>query len=324
MTVSLGTKTAWQYLENEKPQQNASVPIHTPPIQYFFLWPFASGTEEFNGISHQLCLIMSIDPSEYLADPGYFNVSPQGKAPMLIAIAGGASSGKLEVCRLIEHKFASKADTNVSVLSLHSFYRELSEHEQQLAVNGDLNFDHPSAFDFDLLESVLKDLLVGKSVEVPVWDNRLHKRVGVQEIHTAHVILLEGILVLYPASIRRLLNMKVYIDIDSDDRLASRVQNNSILTDPVPLERVLRQYVKFVKRSHDEFVQPTKQYADIIVPRGMKNKAALTLITEHIASFLQRKDAYVVSDESGRTLLGSDRSRELLGSKDSEFKLIPQ
>ncbi|KAI8578291.1 hypothetical protein K450DRAFT_248130 [Umbelopsis ramanniana AG] len=263
---------------------------------------------------------MSIDPSEYLADPGYFNVSPQEKAPMLIAVAGGASSGKLEVCSLIGERFASKADTN----SLHSFYRELNEQEQQLAELGDLNFDHPSAFDFELLEVTLKDLLAGKSVQVPIWDNRVQKRVGFKDIHSAHVIILEGILVLYPASIRKLLNMKVYIDIDSDDRLASRVQHNAKLSDPVPLERILRQYVKFVKRSHEEFVQPTKQYADIIVPRGIKNKAAITLITEHIASFLQGKDAYVLGEESGRSLLGSDHSTELLGSKDSEFKRIPQ
>ncbi|CAO3661476.1 unnamed protein product [Umbelopsis ramanniana] len=267
---------------------------------------------------------MSIDASEYLADPGYFNVSPQEKAPMLIAIAGGASSGKIEVCSLIEEKFATKADTNVSVLSLHSFYRELNEQERQLAELGDLNFDHPSAFDFDLLEATLKNLLAGKSVQVPIWDNRVYQRVGFEDIHSAHVIILEGILVLYPASIRKLLNMKVYIDIDSDDRLANRVKHNAKLSDPVPLERVLRQYVKFVKRSHEEFVLPTKQYADIIVPRGVKNKAAITLITEHIASFLQGKDAYVVNEESGRSLLGSDNSTELLGSKDSEFKRIPQ
>ncbi|KAG2183901.1 hypothetical protein INT44_008912 [Umbelopsis vinacea] len=251
---------------------------------------------------------MSIDASEYLADPGYFNVSPQEKAPMLIAIAGGASSGKrkvnikvwliqLELCSLIGDRFASKADTNVSVLSLHSFYRELSEQEQQLAQLGDLNFDHPSAFDFELLEETLKDLLAGKSVKVPIWDNRVQKRYINENAHRIKSISLVS---------------------------NTLVQHNARLSEPVPLERVLRQYVKFVKRSHEEFVQPTKQYADIIVPRGIKNKAAITLITEHIASFLQGKDAYVLGEESGRSLLGSDHSTEILGSKDSEFKRIPQ
>ncbi|CAM0139832.1 unnamed protein product [Umbelopsis sp. WA50703] len=215
----------------------------------------------------------------------------------------------------------------MSLCCLQSFYRELSDQERKLADNGDFNFDHPSTFDFDLLESALKDLVDGKSIELPNWDVRLHKRVGTLEVNPADVILLEGILVLYPPAVRNMLNMKVYIDVDSDDRLARRVKSNSISKNPQPLEPLLHQYVRFVKRSHEDFVLPTKQYADIIVPRGMDNKPALKLMTDHIRSFLDGKDSYTVSEEKGQSvMIGSPHiaASEILGNKESQFRLLPK
>jgi len=208
------------------------------------------------------------------------------KSPFLIGVAGGTASGKSTVCEKIMEKLGSGSD-QVMILSQESFYRELTVHEIARARQGMFNFDHPNAFDNELMESCLKDIMAGRPTRVPVYDFRTNSRVPstFTTIYPSDVILLEGILVFYFPNVREMFDMKLFVDTDADSRLAKRVLKDTEELGRT-LDQVLHQYTSFVKPAFEEFCIPTKKFADVIIPRGADNTVAIDLIVQHITAIL--------------------------------------
>jgi len=211
--------------------------------------------------------------------PPWYDSYGQLKEAFLIGICGGSASGKTTVAT----KIIKELDVQwVSLLSMDCFYRvEYTEEEKVLIRRGDYDFDHPDAFDFDLLEETLMRLKEGKSVEVPVYNFKTHSREKLwKTIYGANVVIFEGILSFSSPKLLDLLDMKVFVDTDSDIRLARRLKRD-ITERGRAIEGVLKQYNKFVKPSFEHYIEPCKKNADIIVPRGGENVIATTLIVKY-------------------------------------------
>uniref|UniRef100_A0A8C3L5F2 uridine/cytidine kinase n=1 Tax=Chrysolophus pictus TaxID=9089 RepID=A0A8C3L5F2_CHRPC len=171
---------------------------------------------------------------------------------------------------------------------MDSFYKVLDEGQQALAARSDYNFDHPDAFDFELLVSVLRKLKKGKSVKVPVYDFTTHsRRREWKTVYGANVIVFEGILAFANKELLKLLDMKVFVDTDSDIRLVRRLQRD-IMERGRDIVGVIKQYHKFVKPAFEQYIEPSVQVADIVVPRGGENSVALDLIVQHVHSQLEK------------------------------------
>jgi len=175
--------------------------------------------------------------------------------PFIIGVAGGTASGKTSVCELIMQQLKNR---RVAMMSLDSFYRPLS-HEERANVR-EYNFDHPDAFDWDLLSETLKSLRDGKSVNIPVYDFVTHSRAPDKSttIYGADVIIIEGILIFYIAEMRNIMDMKIFVDADSDTRLARRIVRD-INQRGRDIMGVIRQYERSVKPAFEEYVLPTKK-----------------------------------------------------------------
>ncbi|KAE9550607.1 hypothetical protein FO519_006178 [Halicephalobus sp. NKZ332] len=207
--------------------------------------------------------------------------------PYLIGVAGGTASGKTSVCNKI---IETLGDTRkrVVIISQDSFYRNLEPEELKLATSGDYNFDHPQAFDDALFKQVLMDLKAGSPVSIPHYNFVTHSRDPDQavRIENVDVVLIEGILVFYDPEIRELFDMKIFVDTDSDIRLARRVRRD--LEDRGRnICQILHQYTTFVKPAFDEFCFQTKRFADIIIPRGADNTVAIELLVQRIHEILR-------------------------------------
>lgn len=175
----------------------------------------------------------------------------------------------------------------VVALSQDSFYKDLTEEEAKLAEKGDFNFDHPDAFENKLMFSVLNSLRNGESVTIPKYDFRTNSRIPESVlVEPADVIIVEGILIFYDQALRELFDMKLFVDADSDIRLARRVQRDTRERGR-NLHQVLHQYLTLVKPAFEEFCLPTKKYADVIIPRGAENEIAIDLILHHIHDILR-------------------------------------
>ncbi|XP_048524616.1 uridine-cytidine kinase isoform X2 [Dendroctonus ponderosae] len=202
--------------------------------------------------------------------------APEGKSPFLIGVAGGTASGKSTVCKRIMEKLGQAEIDNkqrqVVCIAQDSFYRDLTPSEIAKAAKGQFNFDHPDAFDETLMKTTLNDILAGKIVTIPTYDYKNHalKKNELLTIYPADVVLFEGILVFYFPEVRKLFHMKLFVDTDSDTRLARRVPRD-INERGRSLDQVLNQYMNFVKPAFEEFCSPTKKFADVIIPRGADN-----------------------------------------------------
>jgi uridine kinase len=206
--------------------------------------------------------------------------------PFLIGVAGGTASGKSTVCSKIIEGVGSGHVRHVEVVSQECFYRDLNENEQALAMKGQFDFDHPDAFDEELMIRTLKDMMQRKCVTIPVYDFLHHKRSGERVVYPADVILYEGILVFYFKPLLDLFNVKLFVDTDADTRLARRVARD-MKERHRTLDHVINQYMTYVKPAFEEFCLPTKKYADIIIPRGPENIVAVDLIVQHIQDLLR-------------------------------------
>ncbi|XP_036327531.1 uridine-cytidine kinase isoform X1 [Rhagoletis pomonella] len=219
------------------------------------------------------------------------------KTPFLIGVAGGTASGKSTVCKKIMEQLGQadmeQAQRQVVTISQDSFYRELTAAEKIKAQKGLFNFDHPDAFNENLMYDSLQDILKGKIVKVPCYDYRSNSldHENMLTIYPADVVLFEGILVFYFPKIRDLFHMKLFVDTDSDTRLARRVPRD-INERGRDLDAVLTQYMTFVKPAFEEFCSPTKKFADVIIPRGADNTVAIDLIVQHIRDFLNNRSRY--------------------------------
>ncbi|XP_059420055.1 uridine-cytidine kinase 2-B-like [Carassius carassius] len=212
------------------------------------------------------------------------------RQPFIIGVSGGTASGKSSVCeKIMELLGQNKIDRHqrqVVILSQDSFYRELTPEQKAKALKGQYNFDHPDAFDNQLVMKTLCDIIQGKTVHIPVYDFVTHSRKAeFVTVYPADVVLFEGILMFYAQEIRDLFQMKLFVDTDPDTRLSRRVLRD-IGERGRELEQVLNQYITFVKPAFEEFCLPTKKYADVIIPRGADNLVAINLIVQHIQDIL--------------------------------------
>ncbi|XP_034394032.1 uridine-cytidine kinase-like 1 [Cyclopterus lumpus] len=237
--------------------------------------------------------------------PWYNEHGAQSKEAFVIGLCGGSASGKTTVAR----KIIEALDVPwVVLLSMDSFYKVLTPDQQTLAASNDYNFDHPDAFDFDLLTHTLRKLKQGKSVKIPVYDFTTHGRQKewVRRTHTNGCCLTSwfedssppplslslslSLSLLVPPG--QLLDMKIFVDTDSDIRLVRRLRRD-ISGRGRDIEGVIKQYNKFVKPAFEQYIEPTMRLADIVVPRGGCNMVAIDLIVQHVHSQLEERELSV-------------------------------
>lgn len=203
------------------------------------------------------------------------------KKPILIGITGGTGSGKSTVAKEIYKAIKEK---NVAILEQDSYYKDQSylTFEERKKTN----YDHPFAFDNDLLIEHLITLLDGKSIEKPIYDFEQHNRKEETiTVYPKDIIILEGILILSDEKIRDLLDIKIFVDTDSDVRVIRRITRD-IKERGRSLDSVIDQYMNTVRPAHMQFVEPTKKYADIIIPEGGYNKVAIDIMVAKIQSII--------------------------------------
>lgn len=204
--------------------------------------------------------------------------------PIVIGVTGGSGSGKTSVSQAIFNYFPGKS---IMMLEQDSYYKN-QDHlsfEERLKTN----YDHPFAFDTDLLISHLLDLLDYKPINKPVYDYTRHTRSNdtiFQE--PKEVIILEGILILEDERLRNLMDIKVYVDTDDDIRIIRRIKRD-IEERGRTLDNVIQQYLTVVKPMHTQFIEPTKKHADIIIPEGGRNQVAIDLMTTKIHTIFEER-----------------------------------
>ncbi|HFM8596453.1 uridine kinase [Enterococcus faecium] len=204
--------------------------------------------------------------------------------PIIIGVTGGSGSGKTSVSRAIFNNFP---DHSIMMLEQDSYYKDQSHLSFEERLN--TNYDHPFAFDNDLLIQHVGDLLNYKAIEKPVYDYVAHTKSQATIIQEPkEVIILEGILILEDERLRDLMDIKVYVDTDDDIRIIRRIKRDMEERGRT-LDSVIEQYLTVVKPMYHQFIEPTKRYADIIVPEGGENHVAIDLITTKVASFLNHK-----------------------------------
>lgn len=208
---------------------------------------------------------------------------------LLIGIAGGSGSGKTLVSRTIVRELGSD---RVVVIDQDSYYRNLEDipfRDREAR-----NFDHPDAFDNELLESHVRDLLDGRPIEQPIYDYAAHRRLPETRSVGEHlVIVLEGILIFVDPALRRLMDIKVFIDADADVRFIRRLRRD-LIERGRSADSIIRQYEESVRPMHLQFVEPTKRYADLIIPEGGHNKVAIDLLKTKIRELLRELGATTV------------------------------
>lgn len=232
--------------------------------------------------------------------PPWYDSSGQMKEALVIGLCGGSASGKTTVAKKIIE------DLNVqwvSLLSMDSFYKVLSPVEHEQANRNEYNFDHPDAFDFDLILKTLQQLKRGKKVNVPIYNFSTHSREHYSKtVYGANVVIFEGIMAFATKEIIDLMDLKIFVDTDADIRLSRRLKRD-ISERNRTLASVLAQYNKYVKPAFDYYIAPTMTFADIIVPRGGDNKIAIDLIVKHVHRELFTRGCKLRSDLAHRSNL---------------------
>ncbi len=201
---------------------------------------------------------------------------------LIIGIAGGTGCGKTTVVNQIINELP---DNEVGVISQDSYYNDLSHLSYD--DRAEINFDHPRAIDFELLAEHLSELRIGNSIEQPVYSFAKHNRTGDTLLtHPRKVMIVEGILILTNPAIRSMFDIKIFVHADSDERLIRRLKRD-INERGRELEEVLHRYQTTLKPMHNQFIEPTKEYADIIIPNNKYNTVAVdivrTIINEKLA-----------------------------------------
>lgn len=204
---------------------------------------------------------------------------------LIIGIAGGTGSGKTTVVRKLLEQLP---EDNIAILPQDSYYRD-SGHlplEERL----EMNFDHPDSIEFELLVKHIKELRKGKSIEQPIYSYLTCTRSSETiRVNPCQVVIIEGILILTNPELRKLMDLKIFVDADADDRLI-RVINRDIIERGRSVNKVMERYESTVKPMHVQFIEPTKRFADIIVPQGGNNHIAIDILKKYISTILERKE----------------------------------
>ncbi len=202
--------------------------------------------------------------------------------PPVIGIAGGTGSGKTTVTRRILERIGSE---RVVILRHDHYYKDLSSFHGLPPEK--INFDHPDALETSLLIAHVNELKMGKPVEQPVYDFTTYRRTGeVKRIEPRNVIIVEGILIFSERALRDLMDIKLFVDTDADERLLRRLRRDLVERGRT-IESVIDQYVSTVKPMHLEFVEPSKRWADVIIPQGGENLVAVEMVVTRIRQLLR-------------------------------------
>jgi uridine kinase len=201
--------------------------------------------------------------------------------PLVIGIAGGTGSGKTTVTnKILEH-----LDKNRVVVIQHdSYYRDLNTHGRLSPQ--EINFDHPDSLETDLLVQHVTELRAGRPVEQPIYNFTTHRRLdSTHRLEPREIIIIDGILIFVEKHLRDLMDIRIFLDTDADERLIRRIRRD-IMERGRSVESVMQQYMKTVKPMHLEFVEPSKHWADIIIPRGAENTVAIDMVVTKITMLL--------------------------------------
>jgi len=207
------------------------------------------------------------------------------KKTILIGIAGGTGSGKTSVANAILAEFSP---SEVVLIQQDSYYKDLKHlHIDERAT---VNFDHPDAVNFNELGEDLQSIIAGETAKIPIYDFNTHTRTHeTLTIGNHHIIVLEGILALFDENIRNMMDIKLYVDTPDDIRIIRRIKRD-INKRGRTFESVIEQYYNTVRPMHQQFVEPSKKYANIIIPEGAHNKVAIDLIRTKIVSILLERN----------------------------------
>ncbi len=205
------------------------------------------------------------------------------KRPVIIGVTGGSGSGKTSVSRAI---FDSLNGHSLLMIQEDSYYK--SQDDISFDERVKVNYDHPNAFDTDLLIEQLGDLLEWKAIDIPVYDYVQHTR-SKKTVHVEpkEVIIVEGILVLNDPRLRDLMDIKIFVDTDDDIRIIRRIQRD-LEERGRSLQSVIDQYLSTVKPMYHQFIEPTKRYADIIVPEGGENQVAIDILVTKVRDIISK------------------------------------
>ncbi|CAM4186830.1 uridine kinase [Streptococcus penaeicida] len=203
------------------------------------------------------------------------------KKPIIIGVTGGSGGGKTSVSRAILDSFPN---ARIAMIQHDSYYRDQAHLSFEERVK--TNYDHPLAFETDFMIEQLKELLQGRPVDIPVYDYKAHTRSDKTfRQEPQDVIIVEGILVLEDERLRELMDIKLFVDTDDDIRIIRRIKRD-MMERGRSLDSIIEQYTTVVKPMYHQFIEPSKRYADIIVPEGVSNVVAIDLINTKIASIL--------------------------------------
>lgn len=207
------------------------------------------------------------------------------KRPVIIGIAGGSASGKTSIAKKLQKQYADSK--TVTIIRMDDYYRDQSHmtfQERQKT-----NYDHPDAFDIDLLIRQIDDLVAGKAIEKPTYDFVNHNRSSITEVvEPSDVLILEGLFVLEDEQIRQRLDMKLFVDTDADIRFIRRLKRD-VRDRGRTIESVCDQYMNTVRVMHEAFVEPSKRKADVIIPEGSHNEVAMDLLMTKISSIIEHQ-----------------------------------
>ena len=200
--------------------------------------------------------------------------------PYIVGVAGGSASGKTEIVKTLKKHFEDKLE----IIEHDNYY--FAHDNLTMDERASLNYDHPQAFETDLLIEHVKKIINNEEINIPTYDFTIHTRSSdtLKKIPKP-IVIVEGILVLENEELRNLMDMKVFVDCDGDVRLKRRITRDVVERDRT-IESILTQYMETVKPMHELFVEPSKKFADLIVPKGGKNKVAIDVLINHLATKL--------------------------------------
>lgn len=200
----------------------------------------------------------------------------------VIGVAGGSASGKTTIVNKIKEHFGNE----IVVISHDNYYKahDNTSYEERAK----LNYDHPDAFETDRMANDIRHLIKGNSIEIPVYDFSIHNRSNqTLTIEPKSIIIIEGILILENKELRDLMDIKIFVDTDSDERLMRRIKRDMVER-ARSIESIIAQYSDTVKPMHEKFVEPSKKYADVIIPRGGSNLPGLDMLTTYMDKIMKQ------------------------------------